>query len=754
MRRSLGAVRRTAGAAVLSLATALTGFAFPATAQAAVKCSAGVWKAQFYANTTLTGTPKATSCDTAIAENYGKGDPAGVKLPRDNFGVRWSMTRDFGSGGSFELAVAAQDGVRVHLDGSRKINLWRNVSKDQKKTVRVTVPRGVHTLRVDFAAFTGRANIAFSHKPVIGKADKTAPLTPAGLKAGYAAATLKATLAWSRNHELDLAGYHVYRRTGSGDAWSRRTPKPVTGATFTEAPPATGDTYEYVLRALDRSGNLSPLTGVKRVVSADRTAPAAVTGLTATRDGSVARISWSPVNGATDYEVQRSAAPGGPFSLLSFSPGTVLSDYGAAVDASYSYRVRALDSAGNASAYSAPVQLFAVEGGPQAPANVAAYGWTDRNTVGWKYHGDAAHRFHVYAAESATGPWTRLTATPVTGLAYEDYAAPVGQVRHYQVRAVATQGAESGPSATTSATRTGDVTPPRMPYGLNAWNGTDGVHISWHANTDDTDHYLVLRKAMFGAWEQIAVVRDVTYLDTSTPADVQFGYTVRAVDAAGNVSPMPEPGYGTVYGKRLPVNEKPAAPASLTATVESGNVTVEWTASASADVAGYYVYRTASANPESATAISSLVTGTAFTDVDVPAGTTWRYVVRAVSKRSMWSDFSPIAEATIACPVMTTPATPRITGAGREGASSARLTWAAAGACDQGAMVSYNVYRSTSESDVLTPEHRIASDVTAPTYTDTGLARATYYYLITALAADGTESPPQAKPVRISLQAP
>ncbi|MGW5066440.1 hypothetical protein ACWEQJ_10025 [Streptomyces cyaneofuscatus] len=754
MRRSLGAVRRTAGAAVLSLATALTGFAFPTTAQAAVKCSAGVWKAQFYANTTLTGTPKATLCDTAIAENYGTGDPAGVKLPRDNFGVRWSMTRDFGSGGPFDLTVAAQDGVRVHLDGSRKINLWRNVSKDQKKTVRVTVPRGVHTLRVDFAAFTGRANIAFSHKPVTGKADKTAPLAPAGLKAGYAAATLKTTLTWSRNHELDLAGYHVYRRTGSGDAWSRRTPKPVTGASFSEVPPATGGTYEYVLRALDRSGNLSPLTGVKRVVSADRTAPAAVTGLTATHDGFVARISWSPVKGATHYEVQRSLAPGEPFSSFSSSAGTALDDHGAAAGAARSYRVRALDGAGNASAYSAPVQLVTVEGEPQPPANVSAYGWTDRNTVGWSYHGDAAHRFHVYAAESATGPWARLTEAPVTGLAYEDHAAPVGQVRHYQVRAVATRGTESGPSATASATRTGDVTPPPMPYGLNAWNGTDGVHISWHANTDDTDHYLVLRKPMFGAWEQIAVVRDVTYLDTSTPADVQFGYTVRAVDAAGNVSRMPEPGYGTVHGKRLPVHEKPAAPASVTATAEGGNVTVEWTASASADVAGYYVYRTASTNFESATAISSRISGTTFTDVDVPAGTTWRYAVRAVDKRAMWSDFSPMAEVTIACPVMATPATPRITGGGRDGANSARLTWAAAGACDQGATVSYNVYRSTSESDVFTPEHRVASDVTALTYTDTGLARATYYYLVTAVAADGTESAPQAAPVRISLQAP
>jgi len=753
MRISRGVARRTAGAAVLSLATALTGLVLPATAQAAVTCQAGVWKAQYYANTTFTGTPKATVCDESIAENYGLGDPAGVTLPRDRFGVRWSTTRDFGSGGPFDLTVAVQDGARVYLDGSRKIDLWRDVSRTQRKTLRLTVPRGTHTLRVDFAAFTGTANIAFTYLPVTGAAyDKTAPLTPAGAKAGYAAATLKTTLTWSRNPELDLAGYRVYRRTGTTGAWSPSSDTPVTGTTFTDTPPATGDTYEYALRAVDRAGNLSPLSSPARIISADRTAPDTPTGLTATYDAFGARLSWAAVSGASAYEVQRSLAPEGPFSTVSTpTQSTMLTDPGATTGSIYHYRVRALDNSGNTSPYSAPVQLVA-DLKPFPPSSVSAGGGVDRNTVGWRYDGDAAHRFHVYAAESADGPWTRLTETPVSGTGYADFTAPVRKVRYYQVRTVTPHGTESNPSATASATRTGDVTPPHMPYGLDAWNGTDGVHLSWTANTDDTDHYLVMRKPMFGAWEQIAVVRGAAYLDAAVPADVQFGYTVRAVDAAGNVSPLPEPGYGTVYGKRLPVYGKPAAPASATATAAGGDVTVEWTASTSADVAGYYVYRTTSSDPASAYSVSALLTGTTFTDKGVPAGKTWRYVVRAVSTHSMWSDFSPMAEAVVPCPAMTAPATPRITGGGR-GADFVQLSWEA-GACDQGATVSYNVYRSTSAADLFTPEHRIASGVTEPAYTDPGLARAYYYYVITAVAADGTESAPQARPFEISTQAP
>ncbi|MGW2618332.1 fibronectin type III domain-containing protein [Streptomyces sp. NPDC001500] len=754
MRISLGVTRRTAGVAVLCLATALTGLAFPVTAEAAVNCAAGVWKAQYYANTTLTGTPKSTVCDASIAENYGLGDPAGVTLPRDNFGVRWSTTRNFGSGGPFDLTVAVQDGARVYLDGHRKIDLWRNVNATQKKALRVVIPRGVHTLRVDFAAFTGAADIAFAYRPVIGAAyDKTAPLAPVGLKATYAPATLKATLAWSRNYELDLAGYRLYRRTGSTGPWSLRNSTPITGATFTDTPPATGATYEYALGAVDRSGNPSPMSSPTRVVSADKTAPGAPTGLTAVHDDSGARLSWSAVSGASSYEVQRSLALEGPFSSVSTpTQSTVWTDSSAAAGTTYHYRVRALDIAGNASPYSAPVRLDATELKPLPPTNVSARGWVDRNTVGWQYGGDASHRFHVYAAESVTGPWARLTETPVSGHAYDDVTAPVGQVRHYQVRTVTTHGTESNPSATASATRTGDFTPPHMPYGLDAWNGTDGVHLVWTANTDDTDHYLVMREAMFGAWEQIAVVRDVKYLDAGGPVDAQFGYTVRAVDAAGNISPMPEPGYGTVYGKRLPVYEKPVAPASVTATAENGNVRVEWTASTSTDVAGYYVYRTTSWDPTQAYSVSPLLTGTTFTNENVPAGRAWHYVVRAVSTHSLWSDFSPMAEVTVPCPVMTAPATPRITGGGR-GADFVQLNWEV-GSCDKGATVSYNVYRATSGSDVFSPEHRIASGVTELTYTDPGLARAYYYYVVTAVAADGTESAPQAKPFEISTQAP
>ncbi|MEU0231187.1 MULTISPECIES: hypothetical protein [unclassified Streptomyces] len=67
--------------------------------------------------------------------------------------------------------------------------------------------------------------------------------------------------------------------------------------------------------------------------------------------------------------------------------------------------------------------------------------------------------------------------------------------------------------------------------------------------------------------------------------------------------------------------------------------------------------------------------------------------------------------------------------------------------------VSYNVYRSTSRSGAFAPENRIASGLTEPTYTDLGpFTPLRYsYHLVTAVAADGTESAPQANPINFPI---
>ncbi|MFD8965895.1 fibronectin type III domain-containing protein [Streptomyces sp. NPDC059568] len=342
-----------ATAVVLATAGGLLTAAAPAFA--AVSCPSPVYKRQFFANTTLSGTPKKTDCDSVIDENWGTGVPASG-LPKDNFGVRWSVTRDFGSGGPFTLPVAAQDGIRVYLDGTRKIDLWKNVSTTQKKTVNITVPSGQHTLRIDFVNWTGKANVSFAYAPrTSAGVDKVKPLTPTGPSATYDKSTGRTRTNWSKNKEMDLGGYRVYRRP-KGTSFGTKPLATTASTSYTDSTvPATGETYYYEVRAYDKAGNESTGTADQAVTTVDRTAPAVPAGLTAAAESDGLLIGWRGVTGAVSYRVYRAVKADGVFAEAGTTNQVSYQDTSAVDGVTYYYRVTALDGAGNESGRSAVV---------------------------------------------------------------------------------------------------------------------------------------------------------------------------------------------------------------------------------------------------------------------------------------------------------------------------------------------------------------------------------------------------------------
>ncbi|MEU7428087.1 PA14 domain-containing protein [Streptomyces sp. NPDC040750] len=116
------ATRASALAATTVLATTgtlLTCTSAADAATASVTCKSPVFNRQFYGNTTFSGTPKKTDRDAQINQNWGTGAPA-TGLPGNDFGVRWTVTRDFSSGGPFSIPVSTRDGLRVYLDGTAR----------------------------------------------------------------------------------------------------------------------------------------------------------------------------------------------------------------------------------------------------------------------------------------------------------------------------------------------------------------------------------------------------------------------------------------------------------------------------------------------------------------------------------------------------------------------------------------------------------------------------------------------------------
>ncbi|WP_330355422.1 fibronectin type III domain-containing protein [Streptomyces chartreusis] len=449
--------RRTtaATATALVLATAgglLTTLATPASA--AVTCNSPVFKRQFFANTAFSGTPKKTDCDTAIDQNWGTNAPA-TGLPKDNFAVRWTLTRDFGSGGPFALSASGLDGIRVYLDGSRKIDLWKNTSTTVSKTVNLTVPAGRHTLRVDYVNWTGSARVKFGYTPrTSASVDKVKPLAPTGAKVTYDTTTGKAKLTWAKSPEMDLAGYRVYRRL-KGASFGSAPLATTTSTTYTDATlPLTGDTYYYEVRAYDKAGNSSSGTADQAVATVDRTAPARVETVSALGTTAGNSLTWKASTSKDVHHYEVWGAEGGQSDMdgpqIVF--GTSWTDPIAPAGLAYNYEVVAVDAADN----TAPVSDAAVVTRPVASAVAAPTGLTgtpaDAATkVTWTAAEDAGVTgYRVYRRTTATGAWSLLGAT--SGTSYSDTSAPKGKA-YYYVASVDAQDADSAPSAETTVDR-------------------------------------------------------------------------------------------------------------------------------------------------------------------------------------------------------------------------------------------------------------------------------------------------------------
>ncbi|MEU3077987.1 fibronectin type III domain-containing protein [Streptomyces laurentii] len=597
-----------AGLVTLATAGGLVTAAGAPAAAATVTCNSPVWKVQFFANTTFGGTPKKTACDTAISENYGSGHPAGVSLPNDNFSARWSLTRDFGSGGPFTFAAETQDGVRVYLDGVRKIDLWKNVSTTQKKSVNLTVPAGKHSLRVDFVAWTGVANVKFTYTPrTSATVDKVKPYGPSGASVAYDRTAHAASLRWAANKEMDLAGYRVYRRPSPGSGWTRISGSGlVTATTYTDkSAPATGANFAYEIRAVDKAGNESGGTADLYITTVDRTAPVGPSKPVYSYDGTTntTTLSWTP-NKETDlagYRVYRRPSPGSGWTKVSGSgliTKTTFADASApATGASYGYEVRAVDKAGNESGGSTDIIITTADKtGPAAPKGLAVGYDLWQATLGWQASENAVG-YEVSAAPAETGPYSVVATTTAPGKVR--VAAPVNTPRFYRVRAFDAAGNPSAYSevyADDGVDRTG---PLAAPTGLNAVvrPGSTDVHwsMAWPAyeDWDNGGSYRMYRSPgrtldkttmtrVTCGWDSDSADNRGNCNDVAKRQGTHYTYAVAAVDPFGNEGPLSAP--LTVRVALPPVT-------GLKATPRTDGVFLEWDASTEPDLARYQVFK-------------------------------------------------------------------------------------------------------------------------------------------------------------------
>lgn len=115
-------------------------------------------KAEFFRGTQLAGEPLLTRVDETVDFNWVDGSPD-AKVPANDFSARWTGMLVPPKTGKYTIAVTADDGVRVYVDGKRIINDWtEHAAQTTSATVNLSAGQAV-PITVEYMEMSGQASI-------------------------------------------------------------------------------------------------------------------------------------------------------------------------------------------------------------------------------------------------------------------------------------------------------------------------------------------------------------------------------------------------------------------------------------------------------------------------------------------------------------------------------------------------------------------------------------------------------------------
>jgi len=349
--------------------------------------------------------------------------------------LTWSASSD-------NVAVT---GYRVYRTGALAITLG-NVTAFQDSGLSAFSTYTYTVWAIDAAGNASGPSTAVSATTAPGL-DTTPPSTPSNVAAN-AVSTSQISLSWSASTDnVIVAGYRVYRNGALVIAVADTTPYLDSGLL-----PSTQ--YSYNVDAIDASGNVSGLSATSSVTTLaapDTTAPSTPTGLTANAvSPNQINLSWSASTdnaAVTGYRVFRGGA-----LLITLGNVTTYQNTGLTASTSYTYRVRAIDAAGNVSGQSTAASATT----PPAPDTAAPTTPTDltanaisssRINLSWSVSTDnvAVAGYRVYRNGVFLVALGNVTTYQSTGLS-------ASTAYSYHVDAIDTAGNASGISAAATAT--------------------------------------------------------------------------------------------------------------------------------------------------------------------------------------------------------------------------------------------------------------------------------------------------------------
>jgi len=300
------------------------------------------------------------------------------------------------------------------------------------------------------------------------------PSAPGNLVANSAGAS-SINLSWTAATETGgtIASYLIERCAGAGcSSFAQVGTATTTG--FTDSSLTAATSYTYRVRAKDAAGSIGPYSNTATAVTGSA-APSAPANLAATAISNVQiNLTWGAATEAggtiAQYLIERCQGSGcTSFAQIGTATTFGFSDSGLTGSTSYSYRVRARDSAGNTGPYSNVATAKTAAPTLTAPANLTATAaGSSQINLAWSAATETGGTVSGYLIERCQGSgcstFSQIATT--SGTTYGDTALTASTSYSYRVRAT-DSAANLGPySAVATATTTGGGggTPPPITF--------------------------------------------------------------------------------------------------------------------------------------------------------------------------------------------------------------------------------------------------------------------------------------------------
>lgn len=433
--------------------------------------------------------------------------------------------------------------------------------------------------------------------------------------------------------------------------------------------------------------------------------------LTLTRDVQTDKpcLNWTAVEGASQYEVYRSATGAADsFKLIHSTTSTAYVDTSAVGGTTYYYTVRAINGL-----------KFGLDSDPQsmtcpaAPARPSLTLTTDRSgkpVLKWTSVKDATAYEVFRSTTGAAGSFSIVRRTSY--LTWTDTNTEMDKTYYYVVRAK--NGSLCGKFSPAQSVKCPIVlSAPSMTLDLN--KSTGKPVISW-TSVPFATQYEIYRSAT-GADKSYRIIRRtalLNYTDTTAASGTTYYYVVRAMRGTGS---------SAIYSRFCKAQSTTSAvlPSTPTVTLRiddtTGKPVISWNKTANA--AQYEIYRSTTGADKSYRIIRRTAALT-YTDTTAVAGTTYYYVVRAIQGTSpniFRGRFCPAQS--IRCAAV--PGVPDMALTTDIDTGHIVISWSAAANAAQ-----YEVFRSTDGSSFSSVCRTAALTWTDPN-TESGV---TYYYKV------------------------